>query len=74
MRGQSDKLREALETLAVRAGRAILEVQRKGVTAALKTDNTPVTEADKQAEAIILDGLARLAPDIPVIAEEAMAT
>lgn len=74
MRGQSDKLREALETLAVRAGRAILEVQRKGVTAALKTDNTPVTEADKQAEAIILDGLARIAPDIPVIAEEAMAT
>ena len=34
---------------------------------------TPVTDADLAAEAVILAGLARIAPDIPVISEEAAA-
>ena len=37
---------------------------------AYKNDQSPVTEADEQAEKIILDGLARHFPDIPVVAEE----
>jgi sulfate adenylyltransferase subunit 2/3'(2'), 5'-bisphosphate nucleotidase len=35
-----------------------------------KADASPVTEADQAAEALILKGLAELAPDIPVVAEE----
>ncbi len=38
-----------------------------------KADASPVTAADEAAEAIIIAGLNRLTPDIPVIAEEASA-
>jgi 3'(2'), 5'-bisphosphate nucleotidase len=36
-----------------------------------KVDGSPVTEADRRAEEIILSGLDRLAPGVPVISEEA---
>jgi 3'(2'), 5'-bisphosphate nucleotidase len=35
-----------------------------------KADGSPVTEADEAAEAVILEGLDRLLPGVPVIAEE----
>lgn len=38
-----------------------------------KADDSPVTLADQQAEAVIVQGLRALAPDIPIVAEEAMA-
>jgi 3'(2'),5'-bisphosphate nucleotidase len=62
-----------LIALAVKAGRAIIEVRDAGFDAAKKADGSPVTLADQRAEAIILEGLARLAPDVPVLAEEEVA-
>ena len=50
-----------------------MQVYAKGATARLKEDRSPVTEADEIAEAIILERLARLLPEIPVIAEECCA-
>src|SRR5688572_31597142 len=38
-----------------------------------KVDTSPVTAADEAAEKIILADLATIAPDIPVVAEEAVA-
>ncbi len=38
-----------------------------------KVDASPVTEADERAEALIVAGLAALAPDIPIVAEEGVA-
>ena len=38
-----------------------------------KADASPVTLADQQAEAVIVAGLRALTPDIPIVAEEAMA-
>src|SRR3546814_3983489 len=38
-----------------------------------KEDASPVTEADEATEAFILGALNTLTPDIPVVAEEAMA-
>ena len=38
--------------------------------ARLKSDSSPVTVADEAAEAVIVEGLRRLWPDIPVVAEE----
>ena len=35
-----------------------------------KADGSPVTAADETAEALIRDGLSRLAPDVPIISEE----
>ncbi|MEM8744490.1 MAG: inositol monophosphatase family protein, partial [Pseudomonadota bacterium] len=36
----------------------------------LKGDNSPVTAADREADAVLVDALKRIAPDIPVISEE----
>ncbi len=56
--------------LARQAGLAIKEAQRNGAPPTRKEDGTPVTAADEIAEALILDGLAKLSPDLPVVAEE----
>lgn len=39
----------------------------------VKADNSPVTKADRDAEIVLLEALARIAPAIPVVAEEAVA-
>jgi 3'(2'), 5'-bisphosphate nucleotidase len=59
-----------LRALARRAGVAILEVYHGDFAVTAKADASPVTEADIRSERIILDGLRRLTPDIPAIAEE----
>ena len=61
------------EAAALEAGSAILEVYHQGPEIRLKGDNSPVTEADERAEAIILKHLRAFLPDFPVIAEEQVA-
>jgi 3'(2'), 5'-bisphosphate nucleotidase len=56
--------------LAERAGAAILEIYHAGFTVERKADSSPVTAADRAAEIVILDGLKRLTPDIPIVSEE----
>ena len=63
-------VKEDLIAIARHAGAVILDVYRRDFTAAHKADRSPVTEADTAAEAVILAGLAELAPGVPVIAEE----
>ena len=63
----------ALTLLAVEAARAILAV-RHAAAARVKPDGSPVTDADVAAEGIILAGLARLLPGVPVVAEESGAS
>jgi 3'(2'), 5'-bisphosphate nucleotidase len=59
--------------LAGEAARAIMAVRARGCVVETKADETPVTEADRAAEAIIVAGLRAATPDIPVIAEEEVA-
>lgn len=66
-----DVLCEALANLAIEAGAEIMSIYRSDFTAEQKDDASPVTEADRRGEAIILVGLKAIAPDIPVLAEEA---
>ncbi len=61
---------EPLTDLVIRAGQAILAVNRAAMTVDGKTDGSPVTEADLAADRIIGEGLAWLAPDIPSLSEE----
>lgn len=63
-----------LNLIALKAGAKIMDIYRDGFSVDTKADASPVTEADGAAEAIILAGLARLWPDIPVVAEEAVST
>ncbi|SDG37413.1 3'(2'),5'-bisphosphate nucleotidase CysQ [Roseospirillum parvum] len=66
-------LAQALIPLARRAGDAILDIYRGDFEVLEKADTSPVTAADHAAEAIILEGLKGLTPDIPIVAEEEMA-
>ncbi|MFP4551182.1 MAG: 3'(2'),5'-bisphosphate nucleotidase CysQ [Spirochaetales bacterium] len=57
--------------LAVQAGREILDVYRSGdFGTERKADDSPLTIADKRAHDILSGGLARTAPDIPILSEE----
>ncbi|CAN5339111.1 3'(2'),5'-bisphosphate nucleotidase CysQ [soil metagenome] len=71
--GSSDSaLAEAIAVLAVEAGRIILDLRGSMGPAERKADHSPVTEADRAAEAAITAGLAELAPGVPVVGEEAV--
>jgi 3'(2'), 5'-bisphosphate nucleotidase len=67
------RLVDDIAEAAREAGEAILEVVRRGFEVEAKRDLSPVTEADRAAELIILGVLARVAPGVPVIAEEEVA-
>jgi 3'(2'), 5'-bisphosphate nucleotidase len=67
-------LGKLLERIALDAGAAILQIYEVGCKISCKEDGSPVTEADQRAEAIILDQLAVAFPNIPVVAEEAVAS
>lgn len=64
---------ERLVALAEQAGEVILEVYAQDFEVLSKADESPVTAADERAEKVILAGLAEIAPDIPVVAEESVA-
>ncbi|HEY7580006.1 MAG TPA: 3'(2'),5'-bisphosphate nucleotidase CysQ [Acetobacteraceae bacterium] len=68
-----DELISLAAMLALEAGAAILDVRRRGFDVERKEDRSPVTEADRAAEALIATGLRGAMPDIPVIAEEEVA-
>jgi 3'(2'), 5'-bisphosphate nucleotidase len=55
------------------AGRVIMEIYATDFAVRGKDDASPVTEADERAERVILQRLAVLAPEVPVVAEEAVA-
>jgi 3'(2'), 5'-bisphosphate nucleotidase len=59
--------------LAARAGEAIMAIRARGFDVERKDDRSPVTEADRAAEALIVAGLRAALPGIPVIAEEEVA-
>ncbi|MDX0583450.1 3'(2'),5'-bisphosphate nucleotidase CysQ [Sinorhizobium medicae] len=63
---------QIFEHIALEAGAAILEVYDAGREVCYKDDQSPVTEADERAEAIILERLAAAFPGIPVVAEESV--
>ena len=58
------------ENLSLTAGRAIMRIFHEGCAVDAKADASPVTEADREAEQIILAGLREIYPDIPCVAEE----
>src|ERR671918_1411947 len=65
------RLADALLAAVLRAGDAILDHRRAGVAVETKSDASPLTAADREAEAILMDALATTEPGVPVVAEEA---
>lgn len=68
-----DALVAALLPAVCEAGRLEMAHFTNGVTFEQKADRSPVTAADREAEAVILAALDRIAPDVPVVAEEDVA-
>jgi len=66
-------LTRLLTGIAIDALAAILEVDFRRAGERRKEDNSAVTLADEAAQAVILQGLARLVPGIAVVSEEAAA-
>jgi len=67
------RLVDDLAEAAKEAGEAIRSIVRRGFEIEAKRDASPVTEADRAAELVILAALARAGPGVPVIAEEEVA-
>jgi len=66
-------LLEAMIEAAVEAGRAAHKIYLGSFEVQRKADHSPVTEADHAAEAIILERLRKVAPEVPIVAEEEVA-
>jgi 3'(2'), 5'-bisphosphate nucleotidase len=62
----------ALEDLTLAAGREVMAVYETDFETIRKSDGSPVTLADHRAEALIMDGLTKIAPGVPIVAEEQM--
>jgi 3'(2'), 5'-bisphosphate nucleotidase len=61
---------EEVRGIAMEAGRRILDVYERDFDVDHKEDSSPLTEADSAAHEVIVNGLTRLTPDIPVLSEE----
>lgn len=59
-----------LAEIAEAAGAVILPLWKSGCEVVAKADKSPVTEADRLGEALILKALAELFPATPVVSEE----
>jgi 3'(2'), 5'-bisphosphate nucleotidase len=66
----ADQLGAALAEIAEEAGRLILPLWRSGLDIETKSDNSPVTIADRRAETLILARLEERFPGVPVVSEE----
>jgi len=68
--GELDALVPKLLAITDEAGHAIMDVYSAEFDVDRKDDRTPVTEADRRADNIIVPALERLTPGIPVVSEE----
>lgn len=66
--------RDALIRIALAAGEEVLEVYGRDFEVESKEDKSPLTEADRRANEVILRELAVLYPEIPFVSEETKAT
>lgn len=65
------RLLDELATIVSAAAAAILAARAGALDVRTKSDLSPVTAADQAAETVILAGLSRLLPGVPVVSEEA---
>ena len=64
-------LNEPLKKIVQDAGNAIMEVYKKDdFESVIKSDGSPVTEADNNANKIIIDALKEITPKVPIVSEE----
>lgn len=67
-----DGLIEKVKTVAIQAGKRILQVYQSphSIELEYKEDQSPLTLADRLSHDMIFNGLTELSPDLPIISEE----
>ena len=63
-------LAQALIPIVERAGEAILQIYEGEFTVQHKEDHSPLTLADLESQRVIVEGLSRLTPEVPILSEE----
>src|SRR5215510_2509538 len=69
---EAARLLHDLTMIVVRACAVIRDVSPATVVQRMKADDSPVTAADEASQAVILEGLARVLPGVPVVSEESV--
>ena len=69
----SPDMLDAVRTITAEAGRLILTHYGKPIPVEVKSDDSPLTQADRAAHHLLSDRLRALAPDVPVLSEESPA-
>jgi 3'(2'), 5'-bisphosphate nucleotidase len=64
------ELAHALLPTVALAGSAIMRIYEGGFAVQHKADDSPLTLADLESQRIIIEGLTRLTPEIPILSEE----
>jgi 3'(2'), 5'-bisphosphate nucleotidase len=70
---ETRSLLQAITALAQNAGRAIMNFYDTAYSVESKSDDSPLTAADKASHDVITAGLKELTPSIPVLSEESAA-
>src|ERR1700736_5435343 len=66
-------LAQSLMPTIERAAAAIMRIYDAGFSVQQKDDDTPLTAADLESQRVIIEGLQRITPDIPILSEESAA-
>jgi 3'(2'),5'-bisphosphate nucleotidase len=69
----SDPRLAAFLDAALAGARGVMEIYQTDFAVERKADDSPVSEADRRAEAAIVARLSAARPDLPIVAEEAVA-
>ena len=66
-----ESLNQPLKRIVQDAANAIMDVYRKDdFESEIKSDGSPVTEADNNANKIIVEALKETTPNVPIVSEE----
>ena len=69
--GNDNLVKEGIIKILMKAHNAILEIyESSNYEIDIKSDNSPLTKADLTAHKIIIDGLKKITPQVPVVSEE----
>jgi len=71
---QATRLLDDLTRIVARACALVCTISPATVVKRVKADRSPVTAADEASEAVILEGVSRLLPGLPVVSEESADT
>jgi 3'(2'), 5'-bisphosphate nucleotidase len=67
---EAARLLHDLTMIVARACEVLRDVSPENVAQRVKADDSPVTAADEASQAVIVEGLARVLPGVPVVSEE----